>query len=187
MKTSAQTRLVRLSGLLLCHCSWSCWPSRSRRPHSCRHGVGTNTPEQLPTLAQVRQHHGDVAAAGSDTINDLQLPTLAQVRRHHGDVAAAGTASVSTARAGTQGRGGANLAPLTTAQAGTQGRGGVSLAPAAPVTGAQPASSGISSTTCWIIAGAVVAALLIGFWALTARRRKQRKASPGCEFLPEGC
>ena len=76
---------------------------------------------------------------------------------------------------------------LDGAPAGTQGRGGVNLAPAAPVTAAQPASSGISSTTLWIVAGAVAAALLIGLWALTARRRGRRKSSPGCEFLPEGC
>ena len=63
---------------------------------------GTSNALQLPTLAQVRQHHGAVAStfAGSGTSNALQLPTLAQVRQHHGAVPTAylgsGTQSASS-------------------------------------------------------------------------------------------
>ena len=181
MKTSAEKRLVRLSGLLLLSLLVVALAVQAAQAAQVAGtGTGSGTSWQLPTLAQVQQHHGDIAAAGSGTISTLQLPTSAQVQQHHGDVAAAGTASVTTARAGTQGRGGVNSAPITTARAGTQGRGGVNLAPLAPVSGAQPASSGISSTTIWIAAVAVVGALLIGFWALALPDRRRPRTAEAC-------
>lgn len=80
----------------------------------------------------------------------------------------------ATALAGTQGRGGVTYAP--------PGSGGVTYAPAAPLprtAGVQPTTMGTSSSTGWIIAGSVAAAVVVGLgaWALVARRRRTQPGS----------
>ena len=115
--------------------------------------------------AQAAQVQGTRAASDS-SLTQLQLPTLAQIQQHHGAVA--------------------NVAAVTPA-AGTQGRGGVNLAPVTLASAAQPASSGTSSRTAWIVAGsaaAVLAVLIAGIaaWALVRRRRQ-----PGESALATYC
>jgi hypothetical protein len=94
-----------------------------------------------------------------------------------------GVAGLATApSAGTQGRGGV-AALSTTSSAGTQGsfdataftRGRGGIASVRGVTAAQPGLSGTPSTTSWIIFGSALAALMIGVaaWALISRRRQR--------------
>ena len=65
MKTSEQTRLVRLSGLLLLSLLVVALAVQVAQAA----GSSTNT-LQLPTLEQVRQDHGDGAGAGAGTITE---------------------------------------------------------------------------------------------------------------------
>jgi hypothetical protein len=101
--------------------------------------------------AQAATVTGTGAGSGKSTIDAQQLPTLAQVQQHQGI---------------------GPYASVTTASAGTQGRGGVGPLAAASV--AQPASSGTSSTSAWIAIGSALAALIVGItaWALLRRRRQ---------------
>ena len=101
-----------------------------------------------------------------------------------GGVNLAPVASV-TPLAGTQGRGGVNLAPVAsgTPLAGTQGRGGVNLAPLTPAS-VMAVTSGTSSTTAWIVFGSAAFLLIVGLaaWALVRGAR----ASPAyCAQHPE--
>jgi len=115
--------------------------------------------------AQAALVTGTGAGSGKSTISALQVPTLAQVQQHQGI---------------------GPYAPVTTAQAGTQGRGGVA---AASLTPTQPkaltAASG-SSTSAWIAAGSAAAIVLVGFaaWALM-RRRRQREARPSAAYCAQ--
>jgi hypothetical protein len=112
-----------------------------------------------------------------------------------------GDGSVTSAPAGTQGRGGATLAPVNenpgiagaplapaaAAQAGTPGRGGVNAPTAGSGSGTQAASSGVSSTEAWIIAGSVAALIaVVAAWALLRRRQPSEVASATyCTQHPE--
>jgi len=90
MKTSAQKRLVRLSGLLLLSLFVVALAVQAAQAARAQ-GSGTINTAQLPTLAQIQQHHGVGASAG--TVNTAQLPTLAQIRQHSGVGAAQPPAS----------------------------------------------------------------------------------------------
>jgi len=82
------------------------------------------------------------------------------------------TALATTPSADWQGRGGVT-ALATTPSAGTQGRGGI--ASVRGVTAAQPGLSGTPSTASWIIVGSALAVLMMGLvaWALISRRRQR--------------
>ena len=87
----------------------------------------------------------------------------------------AGAASRSWRRPlppGREGRGGVTAFAVTPA-AGTQGRGGI--AAVRGVTAAQPGLSGTPSTASWIIVGSALAVLMMGLaaWALISRRRQR--------------
>jgi len=123
-------------------------------------------------------------AAGSGSDSSQQL-TPAQVLGRHGGGTIAGTAAFTGGQAGTQGRGGVNIALLTPAQAGTQGRGGA--APLAQAPAAQSGSSSSTSSTTWIAIGSVLAALVIGItaWALIRRRSGDSASADYCVQHPE--
>ena len=163
MKTSAQIRLARLSGLVLLSLLVVTLAVQAAQAAQVQgSGSRTLTTAQLPTLAQIRQHSGVGASAG--TLTTAQLPTLAQIRQHNGVGASAGTFST---------------AQLPTLAQIRQHNGVGAAQP--------PASSGISSATVWMAAVAVFGALLIGSWALAVRRRRQSEAAPGCEASALGC
>jgi hypothetical protein len=198
MKTSTQKRIAGLSGLLLL--SLLVVALAVPAAQAMRNFSGTSVPS---------------TSAGSGTINTLQLPTLAKVRQHHGDVASTSVAAVQRPIGWAWGyyysdagasrllaigaqpgyypvavSGTSNVAQLPTLAQLPRGSDrlyGPSVASGGgTVTAAQSASSGISSTTVWIAAVAVAGVLLIGAWALL-RRRRQRKALPICEVYPAGC
>ena len=150
MKTSAQKRLARLSGLVVLSFLVVALAVQAAQA------------AQLPTAAQIRQHKGVGASAG--TLYAAQLPTAAQIRQHKGVGASAGTLYA---------------AQLPTAAQTRQHKGVGAAQP--------PASSGTSSPTVWMAAAAVFGALLIGSWALAVRRRGQSEAAPGCEASVLGC
>ena len=113
MKTSTQKRIAGLSGLLLLsllvvalavpaaqamrNFSGTSVPSTSA-------GSGTINTLQLPTLAQVRQHHGD---GSSTSVAAVQRPTLAQLRRGpdrlYGPSVASGGGTVNAAQSASSG------------------------------------------------------------------------------------
>jgi hypothetical protein len=133
--------------------------------------------------AQAMNSSGSGAGSGKSTIDALQVPTLAQIQQHQGI---------------------GPYAPVTTAQAGTQGRGGVAVASLTPTqpkaltaaqryryvgrgfnSSLQPGSSG-SSTSALIAAGSATAIVLVGFaaWALM-RRRRQPEARPSAAYCAQ--
>ena len=92
MKTSAQIRLARLSGLVLLSLLVVALAVQAAQAAQVQgSGSRTLTTAQLPTLAQIRQHNGVGASAG--TFSTAQLPTLAQIRQHNGVGAAQPPAS----------------------------------------------------------------------------------------------
>jgi hypothetical protein len=82
MKTSAQKRLARLSGLVVLSFLVVALVVQAAQA------------AQLPTAAQIRQHKGVGASAG--TLYAAQLPTAAQTRQHKGVGAAQPPASSGT-------------------------------------------------------------------------------------------
>ena len=82
MKTSAQKRLARLSGLVVLSLLVVALAVQAAQA------------AQLPTAAQIRQHKGVGASAG--TLYAAQLPTAAQTRQHKGVGAAQPPASSGT-------------------------------------------------------------------------------------------
>jgi len=181
MKTSTQKRIAGLSGLLLL--SLLVVALAVPAAQAMRNFSGTSVPS---------------TSAGSGTINTLQLPTLAQVRQHHGDGSSTSVAAVQRPIGWAWGHNYASVGSSTSVAAvqrptlaqlrrGPDRLYGPSVASVGgTVNAAQSASSGISSTTVWIAAVAVAGVLLIGAWALL-RRRRQRKALPICEVYPAGC
>ncbi len=162
MKTSAQLRLVRLSGLLLLSLLVVALAVSSAQAA----GSGGNSSQQL-TLAQVLQRHTAGATTGTAAFAAAQAGTL-----ERGGVT---LAVLTPARAGTQGRGG--TAAFAAAQAGTQGRGGIG--PLAQTAWRSPASTSSPSGTTWIAIGSAVAVLIVGLtaWVLIRRRRSPQLAS----------
>jgi hypothetical protein len=141
--------------------------------------------------AQAALVTGTGAGTGKSTINALQLPTLAQVQQHKG---IGPYVPVTTAQAGTQGRGGVAVASLTPSQ--PQGLTAAQrhhyfgrFQPSSNVLAAQPASTGATSRSAWIAAGSAAAIVLIGFaaWALTRRRRQpgDRASAAYCAQHPD--
>ena len=194
MKTSAQLRLVRLSGLLLLSLLVVALAVSSAQAA----GSGGNSSQQL-TLAQVLQRHGAGATTGTAAFTTAQAGTpgrggvgpLAAAQAAHRGGIDPGSAHARSGRHAGQGRhraarsrtgrrpdrGGVNLALLTPAQAGTQGRGGIG--PLAPTYVAQPASTSSPSSTTWIAIGSALAVLIVGLtaWVLIRRRRSPELAS----------
>jgi hypothetical protein len=108
MKTSTQKRIVGLSGLLLLSllvvtlavpAAQAMRNFSSTSVPSTSAGSGTINALQLPTLAQVRQHHGGVP---STSVAAVQRPTQAQFRRGpgrlYGPSVASGGRTVPAAR-----------------------------------------------------------------------------------------
>ena len=147
MKITAQRRLVLLAGLLL---------------------LSLLVFAMSIQVAQAMNASGSGAGPGKSTINALQLPTLAQVQQHQGI---------------------GPYASVTTAQAGTQGRGGVAVASLTPVQPKALTAASGSSTSAWIAVGTAAAIVLVGFaaWALMRRRRQPeaRASAAYCAQHPE--
>ena len=168
MKTSTQKRIARPLGLLLL----------ALLVVALAVPAAQAFPSQRSTLVQLAQTHRDrdlntVAASG--TSKAAQSQTGWAWGYYYSAVAASGTSDVAQRP---------TTAQLQRAHYGHHGPSGVSGGGA--VNAAQSASSGISSTTVWIVAAAVLGAVLIGGWALL-RRRRQREAAPACEFSAQGC
>ena len=176
MKTKSRTR-VGLVGLFVLAAVVLMTVAQAAQAASV-YGTGTGPGVSFEPTQLQRAHGGfDVpySLVGSGAVNTLQLPTLAQVRQHQG---IAGTSASQVAAAPLTQRLKAHDGfdvPYAVAGSGTSD------------TAQAPGSSGISSATIWIVAVAVIGALLVGFWALASRRRRQREAAPGCESSLAGC
>ena len=172
MKTTVHKRLARLAGLLVLSLLVA--------------AIGI----QAAQAATVSGTGAGSSAASLATPVQLQGLTAAQLHHYIGK---AQSMTVTTASAGTQGRGGvavASIAPnqsqgsTTALPRNFNGR----FQPAAHVLTAQAVSSGTTSTSAWIIAGSAAAVLLVGFaaWTLTRRQKPGQLASANfCSLHPE--
>ena len=148
MKTTAQRRLARLTGLVLLSLLVV--------------AVGVQVAQAAAsstTPAAGTQGRGGVAILATTPVAGTE---------GRGGVAF----RVTAPSAGTQGRGGVTAFAIAPA-AGTQGRGGI--AAVRGVTAARPGLSGTPSTASWIIVGSALAVLMIGLatWALISRLRQR--------------
>lgn len=175
MKTTSQTRLTRVAGLVLLSLLVFVIGVQAA-PAALVAGSGAGS--------------GGVSLT-SATSTQLQGLTAAAAAQHQG---ATVSVAASTAPAGTQGRGGVAVASLTPAQ--PQGLTAAQrhhyfgrFQPTANILAAQPASPGATSRSAWIAAGSAAAIVLVGFaaWALTRRRRQpgDRASAAYCAQHPE--
>lgn len=176
MKTTSQTRLARLAGLVLLS--------------MLVFAIGV----QAAAAAVVAGSGAGSGAASFTSTTQLQGLTAANAALR--DQGVIGSVTAATAPAGTQGRGGVAVAAVTPSQ--PQGLtaaqrhhyfGTGRFQPTSNVLAAQPASTGATSRSAWIAAGSAAAIVLIGFaaWALTRRRRQpgDRASAAYCAQHPE--
>ena len=165
MKTTAQRRLARFTGLVLLSLLVVATGVQVAQAaaSSTTPAAGTQGRGGVAVLATTpsagTQGRGGVA---------FEATTPSAGTQGRGGVAfLAATPSV-----GTQGRGGV-AAFANTPAAGTQGRGGI--AAVRGVTAAQPGLSGTPSNASWIIVGSALAVFMIALaaWALISRRRQR--------------